>query len=422
MRREAAEVLRKDITRRDSELETALLALNATDKLVSVVRNRCISFGAARLHKILEQVHHGRLLRLFTRWIDVLGLSLSSLSAEEPPAIAQALSAEQGIASLKQVNDGERQHAKGDTPDLEAWGLEGGCTEETDTERILNAADSIDPLRQPGEPIQVNEEAVSRFCSSAASPQNDPRFLTMSLVNDETAFVNQPERAEANTPILTKDNNPWSDTVPVSRVNVGRCIIPSDDKSARRNAHDQDGAISLHSRVDAAPSSDDKATNSTDVTRQISISLASHIPTDPPRLVLALRTAVGHELYAAGERLFRCVEADHREIHGRPYLPVTLTGAERAQFRACLEDTCNGPLRQGVLTLLRVQEASRKAAMERDQIEGVMSQSGDGARRDEVARHNGKSTSSVYGRSPRELASIFAGPLSSRAEKAKAAR
>lgn len=391
---------------------------------MSVVRNRCISLGATRLHKILGQVHHKRLLRLFNKWIDVL--RPSSPPGEEsstmiPPPNAQGFAYEEEVLSFEQVYDGEGQRAKRVTPDMEASGLGGDCREEMDTERSLNAAHSFVPVRQPGESLLANEESVSGFSSSAASSQTDPQCLTKPFVNEEAAMANQSERAEVDAPTLPQDHNPWLDTVPISGVSVRRCSIQSNDKNTRRNLYDKGVDILLHSHADTDISSPKIAVNNTDDIKQVSRSLLSHIPTDLPRLMLALRIAVGHELYAAGERLFRCVEADHGEMHGKPYLPVSLTGAERAQFRACLEDTCNGSLRQGVSALLRVQEASRKAAMERKEAKKVILRSG-GSARDDMVQLNGKSSGPMYEGSLPTLASFLTSPLSSRAEKNKAAR
>lgn len=170
---------------------------------------------------------------------------------------------------------------------------------------------------------------------------------------------------------------------------------------------------------------------------------ASDVP-DLPRLMLHLRAAVGEELYAVGERLLRCVEADHREIHGRPYCPVSLTGAERDQFRACFEDSVQGPLRHAVVAFLHAQESYRAMAVERgrekEQAERIRNKGGAGGGR--LKRSSGdsgpgsmkgsavsggtKNARIVAGKNSRErncdLSSLVTGPLSTPAEKAWAAR
>lgn len=170
---------------------------------------------------------------------------------------------------------------------------------------------------------------------------------------------------------------------------------------------------------------------------------------DPAHTILALRAAVGQELYATGERLLRCVEADHREIHGRPYRPMPITGAERDQFHACLTDAARGSLRRSVLNFLQVQESCRALAVERDpygagsrdgkrQVEhsrgrrgtkdgGGAIGGGDGRGGDDsgVSDARGKKSKDkrrIVERQQGELYSLATGPISSPAEKSRAAR
>lgn len=164
---------------------------------------------------------------------------------------------------------------------------------------------------------------------------------------------------------------------------------------------------------------------------------------DPAHVMLTLRAAVGQELYVTGERLLRCVEADHREIHGRPYRPMPVTGAERDQFHACLIDAASGSLRRLVLNFLRVQESYRALAVERDR-DGADSRrderkvehgwgrrgtsgGGDGGRRGggicvrDARRKKTKDMRRIAQRQE-DISSLVTGPLSSPAEKARAAR
>lgn len=146
-----------------------------------------------------------------------------------------------------------------------------------------------------------------------------------------------------------------------------------------------------------------------------------------PRAMLAIRAAVGRELYAVGERLLRCVEADHREVHGKLYRAIPITRAEREQFHVCLEDASHGSLRRAVLAYLKVQESYRAIAAERDRGDAVKSRGGrsgggGGGVDGFPAASRKKRGKWDAGDRPNEVSSLKTGPLSSPAEKARAAR
>lgn len=138
---------------------------------------------------------------------------------------------------------------------------------------------------------------------------------------------------------------------------------------------------------------------------------------DIPRLMLSLRTVVAEEVYAAGERLLRCVEADHGELHGKPYHPIPLTDAERALFRACLDDSTahGGSLTQHVLAYLRIQDSSRAVATE-NYLARIRRGDSEAAGRKEK-RKGGLANRGCYYKS-----CLRTGQSSSAAQKARAAR
>ncbi|CAM9605142.1 unnamed protein product, partial [Choristocarpus tenellus] len=161
-----------------------------------------------------------------------------------------------------------------------------------------------------------------------------------------------------------------------------------------------------------------------------------------PQLLRALRCRVAEELYDAGERLLRCVEADFRERHSRPYHPLPITGAERALFRSCLADAGGeGSLQSYIVALLRTQESFRAIVAKDlccfetghnggDQkrtvvVCGIGSSSGvdkTGVETRRLGRAGGSVGIECDSVKDTDLASLRIGPGSSPGEKARAAR
>lgn len=378
-RREAAETLRGAICRRDTELETSRIALNAMDKLVLVMRNRSFRLGAASLDKLFRKVRRKQLLRSFMCWVNAPTLCATSPSGKEwstpiSAATGQVVSPAQLALSGSCPGDEGRREARETALDLheqvpeDACEVEDGCGTETNAERAAHGTGSTFVEGQGG-PWQADNESFCRLSMEADHPCNGtsiskPPVATRTAIV-QTSPLERPETADTDAPTLGRGNNPWLDASPDVTGRV--CSIRSTTTPDNGGADIPSAAESLRSCMDAAlPARVDEAAGSTDGTRQqFSPPVPSNIRMDLPRLVLSLRTAVGRELYTSGERLFRCVEADHGESYVGSYDPVAPTSAERTQFRACLEDTCNGPLRQGILALLRVQETSRNIALGR---------------------------------------------------------
>ncbi|CAM9215442.1 unnamed protein product [Phaeothamnion confervicola] len=99
-------------------------------------------------------------------------------------------------------------------------------------------------------------------------------------------------------------------------------------------------------------------------------------PSALPRLMLMLRVRIGEELYAIGERLLRCVDADHLEVYGPEYAPSPVTKVERLQFSARLGDGARGRLRRLLVIYLRTYDGSQRSSATSGRTGGISSRGG----------------------------------------------
>lgn len=482
--RAAAEALAEEIARRTAEREVARTALTATQSLASSAQNRYVGLAAARLYKTLERNRRNRVAAAFAGWVEnglkaipipspaedsLYGLRSPSPGTEGGAVVTYADSPGQGCRPSGDA-EGEAQPKPevGQARMLNQYGF----GSPTFSSRILESP----PSTATGEDgVVMKVQDVAEECDTTQNPPTTPTPFAVAgeggAKDDGRETVNERGADTGKTsPVLhTTSNkrlglqhqpNPWSDHVNVSipaaapkgkfhnqgwgtRTTVDECVVGGFPFLERTSTPATTTAPSTPTSRPAAA----KSINGVPVPVPVPHPGGSGWSTspDPAHVMLALRATVGEELYATGERLLRCVEADHREIHGRPYRPIPITGAERDQFHACLTDAARGSLRRSVLNFLRVQQSYRALAVERDrdgadsrreerQVEYGWGRSGsdvsvDGDRGNgssgvrDARRKKSKDTRRTAERQEDvPVSSLTTGPLSSPAEKARAAR
>lgn len=433
LNRSTIEGLREDVNRRVCELGNVRIALRAIQELAVIVRSRCSRLGATRLHKVLKDMQRDRLSRWFCSWIEIARCSVQCRADATTPTVVsaehtctegyvdtEALTPTTRVSSLEEVKKADIQDWKVHGPQAQLGRKEVRDGKQTTAESIKNAGESIVPSELSHPTPNVADEAASHPRETEAAIRQD--ISEGWSIKRITAIEPQPGRTTPASPVPKE--NPWKRTLRGSGAGEARRVFVRATETTRGDSNVVTTGQFPDTGTKIWPVDASRQEIAPDEVRQLVV--LSRVPSDLPRLILALKIAIGQELYAAGERLLRCVEADHGEMHGRPYLPATLTGAERAQFRACLEGTANGPIRDGIIALLRAQESSRADAVELDRQQERKDWNGGGGgggvTRTTAERRKRKNMSVVGGVSPSDLASLRTGPTSSPAEKARAAR
>ena len=451
--RAAAERRRAEIEEGKQELEDTLAALDAARSMASASKNRVTFLGTERVNAVLERNRRNRVALAFARWVD------TRRTFERPPAKC----ASPGILSGRRVSSTTPMQ-----PETDAAEANSSIMPSFDGPEVVSASSKddvsapivvsetqgvISPDVGEGDPI---ETSATQVCNAKAQ---SPAPSVKGSVTDEqeTNFD-----VGTQTPASSRRSSSRSGLCATTPSLAGEVAAEwtgeeIDEEEHFKNGTPQRGAsVSLRSGersfLSTKVSRDseragngvvDRNSSSSNNSSSSSASVCSSDVPDLPRLMLHLRTAVGEELYAVGERLLRCVEADHREIHGRPYHPVSLTDAERDQFRACLEDAVRGSLRLAVVAFLQAQDSYRAMAVERErekQAGWVRKESGGRGGRGRRSNGGGESWStdaSVACRGVRnaqqvtekddrernmDVSSLVTGPSSTPAEKARAAR
>ncbi len=412
-----------------AELELARAALKATQRLATSMQNRYFRLGAERFHRAWEKNRRDRVASAFAGWVNMgskpeVPQGGSSTAASPPrPEVGPVRPPVNGVV------------LNGPGPTVVSGAREVAPSPRQATEERENAPSSPVKLMQPftfqgdegasyDRRAAVEETRASRGGEASVSP---------TACDKHTGLRQHPsprsgQGANASVPVAaprgaTEDRDkgrvvgsgfpfPARVSTPVSTTAPSCAASRPAEVAGTSNANAKAGASAGVSTPVPCPGGSGR----------------SALP-DPPRVMIALRAAVGHELYSTGESLLRRLEADHRELHGKSYRPVPITGAERDQFHACLQDATRGPLRRAVLNLLRVQESYRAIAVERDRA-GVERRGegwrdgGDGDRRRASGGGGARGESGGSRRAgfERELSSLATGPMSSPAEKARAAR
>lgn len=426
MRRETAEALTEETTRRTAELEVARAALKATQSVALSVQNRYARLGAERVHRTLEQNRRDRVASAFRSWVD----------AGSKPEVSRTRISRCAVARPEDFT----------TPSANS-GVQNGPPPPVALETREAAVNTLD-VAEEGETARPAPQTPTRSVLSNAGAKEDRQHAI-----NETGANTEPKApvlisVSGNNQLGSNQRlNPWSDQ-------VDGALTPVTASRGKVENESRDHDVGGFPFPVIAPSPAHSITPSTapgrpaPVTEDVNASLCNSasgvsVPVarpggggrsanpDPPRVMLALRAAVGNELYAVGERLLRCIEADHREVQGKAYRPIPVTGAERDQFLAYLQDATRGPLRRTVLRFLRVQESYRAVAVERDREGAERSREerrvghglgggGDGGGvRD--ARRKSRDKQCIE-ENQYEVSSLMTGPLSSPAEKARAAR
>ncbi|CBJ48389.1 hypothetical protein Esi_0002_0169 [Ectocarpus siliculosus] len=446
-----AEALAEQIKQRTAELEVARTALGAAKSTASSARGRCIRLGAARVLKVLERNRRDRLAQTFSCWVDAGRVfpvvpsteeDIASLGPQEGRRVVsetcaghrQGLAQQQGDA-LARSRDGFGPPTADSTTDLCALstttsggrGAQGGMhTAGIDEDKGFVVASTED------EGGGAHLDALPSVAASNDRSRDNRRDAHTDGVNDTMASNgNTPAPLDVSsipsTPVTASHKRPSNQDQRTPR--CSSLFVDGYPSPGRRSTTSLSTASS---KPAASKSSISGASN------PVSGPGGSGWPANPdlPRLVLSLRAAVGEELYAVGERLLRCVEADYRETHGRSYHPVPITPAEREQFRVCLEDAARGRLRRAVLTFLRVQESHRAAAVEKDRgnvektrqgrrvrVNGWTCGGGGGGAGGGGCLRGARRKSARNAEEGQDgISSLTTGPLSTTAEKARAAR
>lgn len=459
--RAAAEKLNAKIDEGKQELETTRAALDAARSLASAAKDRTICLGLGRVDAILEQDRRNKIALAFARWADTTRTFARSPENHASP----------GQLSARRVSSTKIMQPKAETgeaicspivPPRWNWS-EVPASSNDDISALLAAAQmrgvvpasSNDGYSAPpavSEMQGVNSPDVdkARSVETSDARQCDIKVPPAPSIQDVGVIVDQETNIHVGTQTRASSRR--------SSSRSGLCAAPSSgdivaewtrEETANIENNASKTPVGTRSReytpLSTKVSGDrDPAGNRVFCSISSSASVCARDVPDLPRLMLHLRAAVGEELYAVGERLLRCVEADHREIHGRPYCPVSLTGAERDQFRACFEDSVQGPLRHAVGAFLHAQESYRAMAVERgrekEQVERIRNGggagggglkrssggSGPGSMKGSVVSGGTKNARLIAGKHIRErncdLSSLVTGPLSTPAEKAWAAR
>ena len=416
-------------------------ALKATQSVALSVQNRYARLGAERLHRTLARNLTDHVASAFRSWVD----------AGSRPEVARTNVSRSTVARADGVDTPRAKSGAANAPPANVISE----TREAATNTLDDAAEEAEGGRRA--PTTPTPSAPS----NAGAEQNGRHETT------ETGAIAENDGASAPVVSLSGNrsgshqrSNPWS----VQAIGAATPVTAPREKAENRDrdrgrdhvvggfpfpvttsspadfiapgaAASRPAAVTPRDTHARAASSDVSAPVPVAVARPDGSSGGPAANQDPSRVMLALREAVGDELYAVGERLLRCVEADHREIQGRAYRPIPVTGAERGQFHAFLQGATGGALRRAVLRFLRVQESYRAVAVESDREcaehsregmcvgHGLGGGGGGGGAGGGVrgTRRKSKHTHCVEERR-HELSSLTTGPLSSPAEKARAAR
>ncbi|CAN0294888.1 unnamed protein product [Ectocarpus sp. 12 AP-2014] len=445
------EALAEQIKQRTAELEVARTALGAAKSTASSARGRCIRLGATRVLKVLERNRRDRLAQTFSCWIDAGRVFPVVPSTEEDIA---SLGPKGGRRVVSETCTGHRQglaQQQGDAPARSRGGF-GPPTVDSPTDLCALSTTTSGGRGAQGGAHTADIDEDKGFVVASTEDEGGGAYLdalpSVAASNDRSRHNRRDGHTDGiNGTMVSNENTP----APLDISSIPSTPVAASHKRPSNQHQGTQRCSSLF--VGGYPSPGRRSTTSLSTASskpaaaKSNISGASNpVPVpggsgwsanpDLPRLVLSLRAAVGEELYAVGERLLRCVEADHREIHGRSYHPVPITPAEREQFNVCLEDAARGRLRRVVLTFLQVQESYRAAAVEKDR--GNVEKTRQGRR----VRMNGWTCGGGGGgadggrclrdarpRSARnakegqdEISSLTTGPLSTPSEKARAAR
>lgn len=450
--RATAEAQAEQIKQLTAKLEVARTALGAAKSMASSTRGRCIRLGAARLLKVLEQNRRDRLAQTFSGWVDAGRVFPVAPSTEEDIASLGPQAARRVISETCAA--GHRQgpaQQQGDAPARSRDGFGPPTADSTTDFCALPTTTSGGRGARGGVHTAGIDEGKGFLVSSTENERGGAHLDALPPVvasNDRS----KDNRRDAHTDDVNDTMASNGNTPPPLDISS---ISSTPVAASHKRSSNQDQGIprcsslfvgGYHSPGRGSTTSLSTAASKPAAAKN-SISGASNpVPfpggsgwsanPDFPRVVLSLRAAVGEELYALGERLQRCVEADHREIYGRSYHPIPITTAEREQFHVCLEDATRGRLRSAVLTFLRVQESHRASAVEKDR--GNVEESrhgrqvrvngwtcggggvgaGDGGCLRGARRNNTRSAEEGQ----HEVSALTTGPLSSPAEKARAAR
>ncbi|CAM9337046.1 unnamed protein product, partial [Hapterophycus canaliculatus] len=463
-----AQALGEKSRQQTAELEVARAALNATQSMASSVRNRFGRLGALRLQKTLEQNRRFRLARALAALVHV-GDGFPSGTIQPPGKCNSAsLDREKDVTttSAKSTEAAREvmEETAGAQPEPEVPRRRSGCktsqlSDGTPTPIVSSS------VQHDSSPIDSGAKRVERVVDTRDVGEDTANLALPIAMRGGTAHNKQPR---TNLPSVVEIDDSLegderdgdglnSGVAKNSDTNVPLVTTFGDHSAVHRHQRDAGskqgtpfheldpvvGGFPFPARTRTPPSTTTPNLTTTRNAEVDDIAHVSHhnggsgdaaIVTTPgsgrasgwsaipglPRAILALRAAVGQELYAVGERLLRCVEADHREVHGRRYHAIPITRAEREQFHVCLEDASHGSMRRVVLAFLKVQESYRAIAVERDHGDGVKARGG-GGDRFPSARGKRKDTWDT-GERQHELSSLTTGPLSSPAEKARAAR
>lgn len=434
--RESNEALREDARRCQAELATLRAALDAHQSLTAGLRARSSRNGARRLQHLLRRAEAKLVSGALRRWAGALPAPRDSCSIVDrrDPRLANTKShprgvpREHGVARTPSAAEGAPRLSPADRGVLELGRGAGNAKPQAGGEAYATPPRERGGAKDP--PSGWSDEGDSWSLSSTAPgssrgdtsprplrPQPSPEGDDLGCLPRGLTHV---ERAGAGPDALGIER----EVEQSAKKGMGhdRRSCPAASKEGLTEAEAWAGAGAGGIEVEVGGEGEGPP--------------AAGLPgaaVDVPRMMLALQLAVGEELYAAGERLFRCVEADHKELHGKLYRPLPLTSAERDQFHAVLEDTIRGPLGQHVVVFLRAQGSSRAVAIEKQRASlsggrsGGRGWSGVGSRMEgQTDAGRGGAATSAGGLEVDEgdddVDSLATGPSSSPAQKARAAR
>lgn len=450
------QMLTDDIKRSKNDLENIRVALEDTQRLSTACRTRFILFVMIRLNNIMERNRQELLAHAFTQWYHEGALT------EEP---VEGSAADQVVAgqpwgrprsstdrNAQMLTEPETAEASTSTP-APSPGL-GTSSNYVKSNNSRHSSDTLAPLDSPhtawddllaggpsGKQPTNNAGVVGTRNTPTISPRMEGRVLQGPDVSSEDCV---PLRTRKGQVIDSEETR--FDAQVVESPNANTSVRQGSRLSSYPRAMIQEGREHKQTNGNCTVNDREEAPKTTrrpsDEPMSDRISIAAAQAPDSPRLILAMRMALGEELYDVGERLMRCVEADHRDMHSRPYQPIPLTDAEREQFRACLADASRGTLRRGVVTFLRAQDSDRAIAEEsgREDTKTTYSCNGDRVQRNGQSGGRGRYAYEGGGgrrmatlrgkgerlRNPKErrydLSSLTTGPMSCPAEKAAAAR
>lgn len=390
-------------------------ALNSTQSFISTLRSRCARGGAARLQSAMEKARLRLQAKFFGRWTKVYTESRS------PPVESRHQSVGTNMAS--KADKGYLMSRNSSSSEDSLFHIPDPAEREQFTRMRLSIepmhtdfSDVADNLQQHGDGLLgiIEVSNVHPMLSPASGTEfcdPTPRSVYEKLScapNEETVLLHSLEESRADRSL---------DYSPVARQHSET----TRSTRAKLNVVGNENIASISSPTEKyteIPGEDDPANDENP-------SRPALVPTlDAARIILALQTTIGEELYAVGERLMRCVEADHMEIHGKVYRPLPLTNAERAQFRACLEDTIRGPLGRTVLLYLETQESSRAVAIEKDRAMRTARRGGNDDNRGTRILTSSSAASACMDldMDQDEISGLRTGPLSSPGQKTQAAR